>query len=1136
MQNSIIDCSKMILKNIREEDIIMLQFVLGPSGSGKTEYIQRKIVGEAYDNPDTDYLFLVPEQSSMSIQTRLASLHRKKGFFNIEVFGFNRLAYSVFQELNVKTEGVLDDFGKSMLIRRVAGEQKLAYFTSSIDKNGFIDQVKSFMSELYQYDVSKEKLETVIRELATDAINNSTVNKLKDILLIMEGFDKYMNEHSMIVAEQLMTVLVDRLSMSRKLENTVVILDGFTGFTPIQLNVLAKLMSKVKKIYALVTIDEENYHRTSVGEHELFYLSSRTIAALRDIAMQTGTKLEADIWPCDFGEDIHKRWESDVFEHLERNIFRFPYERYDAVDEAEKQAKIKELNKTLHLSSFESSMSEISNVAGLIRALVNEKEYRYKDIAVISGDLEHTARLVDRIFGKYDIRYFIDKNNPVRSNNIINGILSLLDMTDDNMSYESVFAFLRSGIFPDSLLTPVEIERLENFVLKYGIKGFKVWNSNWPGGDIENARAGFMSLVANIVEKYASGRHAVSEYVDVLWAFINHDRLEITDRIEKRLYDAIMDILQKLDDIMGDERLDVHEFKEIFKVGLSKLELGVIPPGIDMVTIGDITRTRLQDVKLVFVVGANAGVIPKVNNRAQIIDDNERSRIIECGLELAPSGAVNDYMEQFYLYLNLTKPSRELYISYTTGKDDADSEKEPSYLVNVIKKLYPKLSVNKDYFVEGVMSGHALSDKAALSRLTSLVVRYRNGDEECRDELVSLLGYFARKEDDEKNVIAMLKEAMLYSNVPKNLRPELIELIKKELLSMSASQVEAYAECAFSYYMKYILRLKEREVKTINSLDFGVIIHDSLKKLYKAMAEKKEEHLKSFVWGDASTIHYTDTSGFSSDFEKMIYNAVDEVYQEKYVGFKTEEKFEVMKNNIIRVATTAIGKLFVNCDGDGFVPSYFEYPYTRVLKASDNSDITIVGRIDRTDIKPATGDGSTSEQIRVIDYKSGKEEFDIAKVYEGLQLQLIMYLNAMKEIRENKYKATVVPDGAYYYHMVDNWNTDKTEKGAIRKRNAQYNLDGIGESNDVYAGNLETVMKFADAKIVELVDRIISGDISKLPYKASNPKEQCEYCSFKAVCRFDDANGGNDYKKKCFTGSGKAVSLAVLDKMKGGNW
>lgn len=1111
----------------------MLQFVLGCSGSGKTEYIQRRIVGEAYDNPDIDYLFLVPEQSSLSIQSRLAGLHKKKGFFNIEVFGFNRLAYSVFQELNVKTEGILDDFGKSMLIRRVAGEQKLSYFASSVDKNGFIDQVKSFMSELYQYDVSREKLEMTIRELSADANNNSVVNKLKDILLIMEGFDKYMDEHSMIVAEQIMDVLVEKLPLSRKLENTIIILDGFTGFTPIQLNVIRKLMKKVKKMYVLMTIDEENYHRTSIGEHELFYLSAKTIASLKDIAMQTGTKIEPDIWPCDFGEEIHNRWDSDVFVHLERNIFRFPYERYDAEDETERQAKVTKLNDTLHLSSFESSMSEMSNVAGLIRFLVNEKGYRYKDIAVISGDLEQTAKLVDRIFGRYDIRYFIDKNNPVRSNNIINGLLALLDMADDNMSYESVFAFLRSGIFPASLIDSIKIERLENYVLKYGIKGARVWNSNWPVGEIEDTRCSFMEFVSDVVDRFSTGKHIVSEYVEVICTFINHEKLEITERMEDRLYQSVMDILHKFDDIMGEEKLNVHEFKEIFKVGLSNLELGVIPPGIDMVTVGDITRTRLQDVKLVFVVGANAGVIPKVNNRAQIIDDNERNRIIECGIELAPSGAMNDYMEQFYLYLNLTKPSKELYISYITGKGDTDSEKEPSYLVSVIKKIYPNLRVNKEYFMDGIMSEHALSDKAALSRLTSLVVRYRNGDAECRDELVSLLGYFVRKEGDGQKVISMLKGAILYSNVPCHLQPELIELIKKDLLCMSASQIETYAECAFSYYMKYILRLKERQAKTINSLDFGVIIHDSLKKLYKAMSQKKEDHLKSFVWGDASTIHYTDASGFSSDFNKMIYNAVDEVYQEKYVGFKTDEKFEVMKNNIVRVATAAIGKLFVNYDGDGYIPSYFEYPYTRELKASDGSSIVISGRIDRTDIKTSVDEGVDSEQIRVIDYKTGTKKFDIAEVYEGLQLQLVMYLNAMTEIREKKNQATVVPDGAYYYHMVDNWNSDETEKKALSKKNAQYNLDGIGESNDVYAGNLETVMKYADAKIVELVDHIISGDISKLPYKASNPKEQCEYCSFKAVCRFDETDGGNSYKKKCFTGTSKEVSYAVLGKMKG---
>lgn len=1091
-----------------------LQFILGETGCGKSEYIDRRIVGESFENPGTEYLFLTPEQASIGIQTKLAGLHKKGGFFNIQVFGFNRLAYTVFEELNIRVDGVLDDYGKSMLIRHIAGNvrDRLCYYRGSIDKNGFIDQVKSFMSELYQYDVSRDKLRGLAEKLEGAGTDNILVNKLKDLLFIFGEFDKYMVENSMIVAEQTMDLLVKNIGRSRKLANTVVVMDGFTGFTPIQINVLRELIPMAKKTYALVTIDKENYARKNIAEHELFALSRKTIDQLLRLADETRTAVADCIWPEDFDENIHKRWISTEFTHLERNIFRYPYKRYTDATE------------NINISSFESELDEMNCLAGTIRFLVGECGYRYRDIAVISGNLERTVELADRIFPQYDIAYFNDYNRPVKSNGIVDGLTALLGMAEQNMNYESVMAFLKTGIIPEQILDFDDIERLENYVLKHGLHGIKQWENGWPAGDMEDIRAVVMECVGDFLRDSARGKHSVLEYVHWLQSFINNPQFDIENRLEERIYNALELICDKLLTIMGEEKVDIHEFRQMLELGLKELSLGVVPSTLDTVIVGDITRTRLPDVKVIFILGANVGVIPKVNDRKQIISDAEREKFAEAGIELAPGDVANDYLEQFYLYLSLTKASERLFISYT-------KDANPSYIIGRLCNIFTGISIRESSYVD---KSFTLSKKSAPARLTKLVNEKRSGHKTDDEELYALIKYYR---DNDIKMLDRLYEAFVYSNVPKPLDREVVESVKERLLKVSASQLERYAECAYSYYLKYVLELKEREIKTVNSLDFGTIIHNSLKNIYAALAAKKEEHLKNFVWGDAGSIRYDDITGFTSSFTKLIYTAVDKAYMDMYAGFHPDEKFEFMKENVVRVATKAIGKLFVNYDGDDFVPTYFELPYTRTLglENEENDEINVMGRVDRVDINEVKNDLGESEEIRVIDYKTGSKSFDLTEVYEGRQLQLIMYLSAVLEKEREKQpygEADIKPEGAYYYKMADVWVTDKKASSADKKKAKEYELDGISAGADEYKDEMDTVLKFVDSKVVSLAQNILSGDISKLPYEADSGNKQCEHCEFKADCRFDTVSGGNKIRKKKFTGTGKDVKAALLEEMR----
>lgn len=1094
-----------------------LQFVLGPSGSGKTEYIDRRIIKESIDEPGTNYLFLVPEQSSLAIQTKLVKLHPNGGFFNIEVFGFNRLAYTVFDELNVRTSSVLDDYGKSMLLRSLAGKLKdrLVYYQNSLDKNGFIDQLKSFMSELYQYDISRAELREAVDKLQASHGNDALINKLKDMLVIFEEFDDYMKDNAMIVAEQTTELLVKKIGQSRRLENTVVIMDGFTGFTPIQLNVIRELMAKVKKIYAVVTIDRESYFKRHMKNHELFYLSRKTISSLGRLADETHTIISDEIWPEDFGEEIHSRWGSAELVHLEQNIFRYPYKRYTGTD-------LQDVN----ISCFATSADEIHSVAATIRYMVNMEGYRYKDIAVVSGNLEKTAELTDRIFPQYGIVYFNDYNQKLKSNAVIDGILALFDLLERNMNYESVFAFLKSGVIPEEIISYENVDRLENYVLKHGIHGYSQWKHAWPDSDMEENRNQIMDILEPLF-LLRSSKKPVRTYVTALRSLDRDGRLGLRSRLGDRIYDALGLIYDKLESIIGEEKTGIHEFKELLELGLKELELGVVPSKIDMTVVGDITRTRLSDVKVLFIVGANVGVIPKVNNRRQIISDVEKDKLVECGLELAPGDIENDYLEQFYLYLNLSKPSQKLYISYACGSGDKEGGNEPSYIIGRLRNIYPHLNVNNGTYKIMDINGPMVSNENRNYVIASLIARLREGDEGVKGQLMALIKYC--RDNGDTDTVDRLKDAMIYSNISGNLDKEVIEEIKDKLLEQSVTKLETYANCAYSYYLRYVLMLKEREVKEISSLNFGKILHTSLKNIYVSLANRSEAHLKNFKWGDKSTIEYKETDGFKSGFDRLIYEAVDKAYIELYEGFRNDAKYEFMKSNIVRVATKAIGNLFEKQDSGSLVPSYFELPYTRKLMVDGISkdEMKITGSIDRVDIEKYKNDeGKLCEKVRVMDYKTGSTKFDIKEVYDGLQLQLVMYLSAIVEKELAKGNAgNVEPEGAYYYGISDRWEKDKKTK------EKEYEPDGIAASDEVYDGQIESVMKYVDKKIVELEKSLLQGDISKYPIQAEQDKMQCVYCPYKANCRFDVSDGGNEVKKRSYAGNSAAVRKEIVVAM-----
>ena len=1052
-----------------------LQFILGASGAGKSHKIYSEIIAQAAEHPEQNYIVLVPEQYSMAIQKKMVELSPTGGYMNIDVIGFNRLAYRLFDEQKKQPGTVLEDFGKSMLLllaaRRVS--DRLNVFSGSLDKPGFIDEAKSLMSELYQYDLDREKLSNVIDSLSKNGKDELLVKKLTDMKLIYEEFDRA-REERFIVAEEMTELLAELITQSDLIKRSVVVMDAFTGFTPLQLKAVRALIKNAVKTYALLTVDEAAYKKKKQSPHALFYLTSETKRLLTEIAKEEKVPVAQDVFIVPTERARFKK--GSAIAHLEKNLFRYPYEVFDK-DQDE-----------IRIAVCENSVKELVLCGEEILRLVEEEGYRYKDIAVVCGDLENRIPYLEQYFGER-IPYFADATVPIKNNACIDAVGHILRIAEENFSYDSVFAFLKSGVF--DALSMDEIDLMENYVLAKEIRGNTRYNRTWPE-EFEESRTAFADFMLPVYKKIGgTKKHKVSEYTETLFDCM--EKLSFEEKLENLpgVYESLCGLLEKQNALMADEQLTVDAFYEILSVGLSELSLGRIPGTLDVVIVGDITRTRLDSIKVLFVLGVNDGVIPKYGSSPGIITDHEKERLKKEGFVMAPTDTENAFTEQFYLYQNLTKPSERLYLTYAANTTEGEGLR-PSYLIRRIESIFKKLTEQTAQDMIGICRLPANN----LERLAKGIQSLRGNDTEHEEETLAALKLILERGDARTR--KMLLAAAEYSNIPSRLAEDVKKLIEIRQARMSVSRLERFSACAYSYYLQYTIGLSERENGGYDNREIGNILHGAMEQLYR--------HVHDNLSNDWESVSEEKLSELVSRF-------ADDSFEQVLAGREMNGKYEVLRNTIKRIAIRTAGALTRISKKDGFSPEYFEYRFKMNIPYGTDEQLAIGGIVDRADIR-ANAEGDKL-YLRVIDYKSGEKKFELSDVYEGLALQLAVYLDVMRSLTDKEvnggrakddeeYK-TIVPEGMYYYHMFDPFVDAESAEQAEKEREKELNIKGLKNRGDAY---LDTVVDFAACKSGEIAERIASGEIDKNPI-SNGIMTPCGMCAYRNVCRFDERYGGN---------------------------
>ena len=432
-----------------------LQFITGNSGNGKTKYLFNRIVKEAKANPRDNYLVIVPEQFTMQTQRQLVDLSENKAIMNIDVLSFKRLAYRVFDELGITNLTVLEETGKNLVLRKLAAQEadKLGVIGRNLNRIGYISEVKSLLSELVQYNISPEELG---RYIASGRLSDTLSDKLKDVLVLYEAFEKFMQD-KYITAEEILNVLSNVAEESAILRNSVIAFDEFTGFTPIQNQLIKKLFVISKKIYVTLTIDCREDIFKSRGMQELFDMPKRTVKSLTEMAAFYGIEVEEPI----ILDKNYRLAENEELSFMEQQLFR------------KRRCSFKKVPKHIHIDCLRDPKQELTKIARRINELVRNENLRYRDIAIVTGDVNIYAGYVREIFDKYNIPYFIDATQEILFHPFIEFIRSIPDIAAQNFSADAVFRFLRCGF---TELSASEIDVLENYVLACGVRGKSAWD------------------------------------------------------------------------------------------------------------------------------------------------------------------------------------------------------------------------------------------------------------------------------------------------------------------------------------------------------------------------------------------------------------------------------------------------------------------------------------------------------------------------------------------------------------------------------------------------------------------------------------------------------------------------------------
>ena len=1092
-----------------------LQIIYGRAGTGKSEYCYKEII----KNINEDKIIMItPEQFSFTAEKKLMDNIKTSSIINVEVITLSRMAYRVIKEIGGKTNN-LTECGKAMLIYSILSNQKNNLkFLGKNDEN--IEIVSNLITELKKHSINVEQ----IKEEINNQDNNYLKNKLLDIYNIYEKYENHI-KGKYIDESDLLTILAEKIDKTDMFKNSVIYIDEFSGFTIQEYEIIKKLMKIAKSV--TITICTDKLDTKKNNETDIFYSNQITVNKLIDIAKKNEIKINEIYLKEKY------RFKSDELKHLEENLYENIYKQY------------KDKINNIQLFLAKNQYSEIENVAKIIQKLIREEKYRYKDIAIITKNIGNYSNLARSIFDKYEIPIFIDENRDLNQNIIIQYVLSIIEVFVQNWSYEAIINYLKTGFFE---IEQYEMFKFENYCLKWGIKHNKWKKEFLYGNQKENENVSRMEEIRQLIinplvelKREIDINKSAENISKQIYLFLIKQGIE--EKINKKVQEleeieqidlineyisSLQNIIQILDDIVlvfKDENMNIDKYFQIFKIALKNKKLTKIPGTQDQVIMGDVDRSRSHKVKTIFVIGINDGIFPSVHKDEGFLNDEDREKLKANGIELAKGTLENLYEDNFNIYKTFSTAEEKLYLSYSSADMEGKSLR-PSMLITKIKKIYTQIEEESDIIDNKT---DVLNTYVTYENMINNISKLKN------DEEIDAVWYYAYKyyknSDKWKQRLNNDLKGLDYTNIPEKICEQNINKLYGNTLKTSISRLEKYRKCPFSYYLEYGLKIRKRDELKIQNIDTGTFIHEVIDEFFKEVSKEN-----------------IDIKEITDEKIKVI---VDNIINQKLLINKNYIFTSTPKYKSLVIRLKRIIKKSLKYIIESLIKSKFEIYGNEiefgekgkykpiVIKLENGKNVEITGKIDRIDIAKCE-DG---RYIRIIDYKSSIRNIDLNEVYDGIQIQLLTYLDAIckeedflsagilyfnimeqsvkakkmmqsdeieEKIRSNfKMKGLILTD-----IKIVKLHDKYLEKGYSSLVPAYIDKDGnISEklSNGVTREQFESLQKYMHTIIKQISSEILNGNIDLKPYY-KNKKTPCKYCDYKNICNFNMGGCENNYR------------------------
>ena len=1140
-----------------------VQFIIGRSGSGKTDHCLTEIQNELTDRPlGQDMIYLVPEQMTFQSEYELVHNRGLKGMIRAQVFSFTRLAWKVLQETGGMARPHLTSVGTSMMLRHIIEEnkQKLRIYQRSSEKTGYVEQLNDMVTEFKRYCLEPDDVKSYADDLYSEDERSLLRDKLYDLHLIYDAFQRKMIGHY-LDSEDYLALLAEKIDDSNYLEGATIWVDGFHSFTPQELLVIQSLMKKGTDLTFTLTMDAE-MNPSFIHELDLFHEPAKTYQTLVELANEESVEVKQ---PLIFSSQ--KRYRNRELSHLEANYGERPPILYTG---------------QLHHIQVHHSVnirSEVEAAARETLRLVRDEGYRFRDISVMVRNMATYYELVETIFGDHDIPIFSDQKRTMLHHPLIELLRSSLDIIQFNWRYEAVFRCVKTELlFPDDTGESVQairerMDELENYVIAKGIKGYRWktgerWKANIyrqledkeaiTSDELEDMEARLNETkdwIATPLEKFErrmNKAQTVRDMCEALYYLLeNSNAAEKVDRFKEiaekngqlskarehdQVWDAVISLLDETVELIGEQKLSVEQFSKLLEAGIENMKFGLVPASLDQVVIGSIDRTRFTDVKCGFLLGVNDGVLPARMQEEGLLTEQDREKLEEQGIQLAPGLKRRLLDEEFLIYHSLATPSDYLWVSCPLA-DEEGKGLQPSIIMNRLQEMFPELEIGLKFAEPGEEALEELSfisnPAKTIGRLTGQLRQWTRGypiDPIWWDAYNWFVG-----NDSEQDKLRLI-DSLFYRNRAEQLSDETSRKLYGSNIQASVSRMERYKSCAFSQFASHGLRLKERATFKLEAPDIGQLFHAALNMMAETIKQRQWD------WGKLSSNQYYELSG--EIVEQIAPRLQNEI-------LLSSNRYHYIMRKLTQVVGRASSVLGQQAKKSGFQPAGLELgfgpnqelpPIEFTLK--NGVKLQLIGRVDRVD-QALNGDELL---LRIIDYKSSGTSLDLSEVYFGLALQMLTYLdvvitnanlwlgrsataagmlyfhvhNPMLQLsapgqaaiqqelfKKFKMKGLLLADKDVVSLMDHDIEARKSDiiPAALKKDGSFYKNSSVLSSDDFQA-----LRSFTRKTIQSIGTDISDGRIDIDPYKMKD-RVPCTFCSYRSFCQFDQAMEDNAYRQ-----------------------